>query len=111
MNNTVPTWFVLISIAFVAIFFFLFIIGSRQEKVLVERAKSWPTVESVVVERLFLSADPTTYRYRVKYVFKNIEYISVAQNFYHKSNENKYVGDVIKIKIDPDNPEMSVLYS
>lgn len=47
----------------------------------------------------------------MKYVFQGAEYTSVAENFFQKQNTNKYVGDVVMIKVNPENPAISVLYS
>lgn len=47
----------------------------------------------------------------MKYVFQGAEYTSVAENFFQKQSTNKYVGDVVMIKVNPENPAISVLYS
>ncbi|RWM69797.1 MULTISPECIES: DUF3592 domain-containing protein [Mesorhizobium] len=111
MTSTTPFWFDVVFLAAVVFIAGVFVLGSLQERKFARRAEHWPVIESTAVERLFLSADPTTYRIRVKYVFQGAEYTSVAENFFQKQSTNKYVGDVVMIKVNPENPAISVLYS
>jgi hypothetical protein len=106
-----PDWFSYIFIGFVLFVCIVLVSGSWQQNKLARRAEHWPIVDAIVVERLFLSADPTTYRYKVRYDFNGAEYISEAENFFDKSNTDKYVGDTILIRVDPSNPASCVLYS
>jgi hypothetical protein len=111
MVSKVPLWFEFVFFGFVLFFVFGFLLAAWQERKLARGAEYWPVVNSIVVERLFLSADPTSYRYKVMYKFNGIEHISVAKNFFGKSDTNKYVGDNVSIKVDPKNPSSSVLFS
>ncbi|RWC58986.1 DUF3592 domain-containing protein [Mesorhizobium sp.] len=94
-----------------AIIFIGYVFGYRQQKRFAGLAESWPVVECRVVERLYLSADPMTYRYMVEYRFDGNVHKSIAKNFYRKDNTNKYVGDIIHIRVNPENPAICTLYS
>ncbi|TIP29220.1 MAG: hypothetical protein E5X67_07570 [Mesorhizobium sp.] len=110
MESKVPLWFEYVFFGFLLFFFFGFLLATWQERKFAREAEYWPIVNSIIVERLFANADPTTYNFKVRYEFNGAEYTSIAKNFFGMNSENKHVGDDVLIKVDPKNPESCVLF-
>lgn len=111
MAPKVPLWFEIVFFGFLLFFFFGFILATWQQRKFAREAEYWPVVKSVIVERICVSNDPTTYNFKVRYDFNGVEYLSVSRNFFEMSTTDKYVGDVVSIKVNPENPASSVLFS
>jgi hypothetical protein len=82
-----------------------------QTRKFARQADSCPVLNATVIDRLFQSSDPTTYRVVVAYVFEGISYEREAKNFFRNRTTNKYKGDTVCIKVNPESPEQCALFS